>query len=213
MRSQATCFGLIRHAATLWNEKKLIQGQQDSPLSETGKNMATDWGSKLASLSWQRIICSDLARTRATAELINQTLKLPVHTDGRIREQDWGEWSGSTLNDLKKHHEEKLQEQVCSGWSFRPPDGESRIEVLKRSLAALHEAHTTWPGESILVVCHEGIIKCLLYHLTGRQFLPEEPRLINKGYQLHLLEQEQELVLKKLNHLALSPPVTGGKNP
>ena len=213
MCSQATCFGLIRHAATLWNEKKLIQGKQDSPLSETGQAMATDWGQSLASLPWHRIICSDLGRTIATSELINHSLKLPVHPDKRLQEQDWGEWSGRTLADVKKHHEKQLRDMVRSGWSLRPPGGESRLEALERSLAALREAHTTWPGESILVVCHEGIIKCLLYHLSGRRFLPEEPRLINKGYQLHLLKHEQELSIKKLNYVTLSPPVTGGKNP
>jgi probable phosphoglycerate mutase len=203
MSSQATSFGLIRHAATLWNEKKMIQGRLDSPLSGNGRKMAAEWGRSLASFSWQRIICSDLGRTRATAELINHTLKLPVHPDRRFREQDWGEWSGRTLAEVKKHHKKQLSDLVRNGWAFRPPGGESRTEVLARSLAALHEAHTTWPGESILVVCHEGIIKCLLYHLSGRQFLPEEPRLINKGYQLHLLEHKQELIIKELNYTSL----------
>ena len=175
---QPTSFGLIRHATTQWNEKKLIQGQQDSPLSLAGQQMATDWGRRLASFSWQRIICSDLGRTRETTELINQTLKLSIHPDKRLREQDWGEWSGISLAEVKKKHKELLQSMVRSGWSFQPPGGESRKQVLRRSLAAMQEAHTSWPGESILIVCHEGVIKCLLYHLTERKFLPEEPPLI-----------------------------------
>jgi probable phosphoglycerate mutase len=197
---QPTSFGLIRHATTLWNEKKMIQGQQDSPLSESGQQMAAHWGHCLASFSWQRIVCSDLGRTRETTELINQTLKLPIHPDKRFREQDWGEWSGITLAEVKKTHKKLLQSMVRSGWSFQPPGGESRKQVLKRSLAAIHEAHTTWPGESILIVCHEGVIKCLLYHLTERKFLPEEPPLIQPNH-LHLLEQDNEtLYLKELNY-------------
>ena len=198
-----TTFGLIRHAATLWNEKKLIQGQQDSPLSEAGRQMAADWGRSLASYSWQRIVCSDLGRTRETTELINQTLKLPAHPDKRLREQDWGEWSGMTLADVKQNHEKLLQDLVRSGWLFQPPEGESRNQVLKRSLAALYEAHTSWPGESILVVCHEGVIKCLPYHLTRHKFLPEEPPLIRSKH-LHFLEHDNgTLYLKGLNHVPL----------
>ncbi len=198
--SQPTTFGLIRHATTLWNEKKIIQGQQDSPLSETGQQMAADWGRRLASFPWQRIVCSDLGRTRETTELINQTLKLPVCPDKRLREQDWGEWSGISLAEVKQTHKELLQTMVRSGWLFKPPGGESRKQVLKRSLTALQETHTSWPGESILVVCHEGVIKCLLYHLTDRKFLPEEPPLIKRNH-LNLLEHDdKKLYLKVLNY-------------
>lgn len=196
---QSTSFALIRHATTLWNEKKIIQGQQDSPLSRTGRQMAADWGHRLASSSWQRIICSDLGRARETAALINQTLKLSIHLDKRLREQDWGEWSTISLAEVKKTQKELLQSMVSSGWSFQPPGGESRKQVLRRSLAAIYEAHISWPGESILVVCHEGVIKCMLYHLTGRKFLPDEPPLI-KPHHLHLLEQDNKtLYLKELN--------------
>jgi len=165
--------------------------------------MAADWGRRLASFSWQRIICSDLGRTRETTELMNKTLKLPVHTDKLLREQNWGEWSGISLTEVKKNHKKLLQSMVRSGWLFQPPGGESREQVLKRSLAALYEAHTTWPGESILVVCHEGVIKCLLYHLTKRKFLPEEPKLIQPRH-LHLLAQDDStLYLKEINCMQL----------
>ena len=140
----------------------MIQGQQDSPLSEIGQKMATDWGRRLASFSWQRIVCSDLGRTRETTELINQTLKLPIHTDKQLREQDWGEWSGISLAEVKKTHKKLLQSMIRSGWSFQPPGGESRKQVLKRSLAAMNNAHISWPGQSILIVCHEGVINCLI---------------------------------------------------
>ena len=200
---QPTSFGLIRHAPTLWNEQKLIQGQQDSPLSKTGQKMATKWGPKLITFPWKRILCSDLGRTRETSELINQTLGLSIHTDKRLREQDWGEWSGITLDDVKHKYKKLLRNMVRSGWLFQPPGGETRKQVLKRSLTALYEAHISWPGESILVVCHEGVIKCLLYHLTARQFLPEEPSLI-KPYHLHLLDHDDNtLALKQVNCIPL----------
>ena len=72
--------------------------------------MAADWGRRLASFSWQRIICSDLGRTRETAALINQTLQLPVHPDKRLREQDWGEWSTMSLAEVKKTQNETPSE-------------------------------------------------------------------------------------------------------
>ena len=60
----------------------------------------------------------------------------------------------------------------------------------------------------ILVVCHEGIIKTLLYHLLGRRFLPGEPKILN-GYHLHLLQMRpQGMHLQGLNYLPLT-----GKTP
>lgn len=199
-----TCFGIIRHAPTEWNEDKRIQGQQDSPLSIRGKTMAEEWGVQLCEYNWDRLLCSDLQRVQETTKRINMELDLPIETDTNLREQNWGYWTGMTLGEIKTQKKDQLKKQEQKGWNFRPPGGETRIEVLERSIRALSEAHAAWSGETILVVTHEGVIKCLLYHLLGRRFLPHEPRVI-EGYQLHLLGMGgNNLFLKKMNCLALS---------
>lgn len=199
----ATLCGLIRHAPTDWNKDHRIQGWEDRPLSPAGQQVAGQWGALLWDRQWRRILCSDLARAAATAERINRTLRLPVETDPRLREQDWGRWTGLTLSELKKNHRRELREQEGRGWLFTPPGGESRLRVLERARAVLADAHRRWPGESILVVCHEGVIKCLLYHLLDRKFLPDEPGIIRRAH-LHLLEQtEKGLYLWRLNALPL----------
>lgn len=200
----ATCFGLIRHAPTLWNEQKRIQGQQDSPLSERGRAMAESWGPQLAAFAWDRLICSDLERGARTASLVNRSLHLPVIFDPGLREQDWGAWTGMTLKEINSEVNSQVSNQEQRGWDFRPPEGESRREVLARSRAVLADAHAGWPGEKILLICHEGVIKCLLYHLLGRQFMPEEPKVI-LNFHLHLMAMEEGMLsLRKMNALALT---------
>ena len=202
--SSATRIGLIRHATTLWNEKKKIQGQLGSPLSAVGIQMAQSWGRELKGFPWQRIVSSDLERAKETTVLINKELDLPVIYDSRLREQDWGRWSGMTLAGVNEKDPLVLSKQVRSGWEFRPPGGESRHEVLQRTLKSLNEIHDNWPGENVLVVCHEGVIKCLLYHLLERKFLPEEPKVL-KNFYLHLLVfKENNLNLEQVNNLALT---------
>jgi len=202
-----TSFGLIRHSTTLWNKEKRIQGQQDSPLSDRGRAMAIAWGKQLKEMDWQRIYSSDLGRAAETAALINGTLELPVLYDARLREQDWGSWTGKTLSELKKNQARELREQEQMGWLFRPPQGESRRTVLTRGLNALADASARWPGEKILVVCHEGMIKCLLYHLLNRQFLPGEPPVLAAAH-LHLLVRERDsLSIDRLNFLPLAGTV------
>ena len=199
-----TQFGLIRHSLTLWNEEKRIQGRMNSPLSETGRRMAATWGPELRGLHWDRILASDLGRVQETVALVNQELHLPLHVDPLLQEQDWGEWSGLSFPELFARFGPEARQQEAAGWDFRPPGGESRNEVLARGQQGLRNAADKWPGEDILIVCHEGIIKTLLYHLLGRKFLPDEPKIL-KGYQLHLLQIDgDDLKLIEMNHLRLT---------
>jgi len=166
--------------------------------------MALEWGRLLAEYSWDRIVSSDLGRARETVERINRILNLPVTTDARLREMDWGKWTGYTVSELKTAFPEQWAEQTASEWDFRPPGGESFQDVWKRGIGALHEASGTWPGENILIVTHEGVIKSIIYHKTtlsdlianGQGLLP---------YHLHCLAfSNGRLSVERLNSLNLS---------
>jgi probable phosphoglycerate mutase len=196
-------FGLIRHAQTIWNRDKKIQGHSDSPLTADGERQASSWGQILLRYSWDRILASDAGRALNTGERINACLKIPIEIEPRLREQDWGQWVGKTVPQIKAEATELLNEQANAGWDFCPPGGEDRKNVLARSLEALEEAFIRWPGENVLVVTHEGVIKSLIYYLSGRKFLPSEPRLL-KSYHLHMLAHDSDgLRLKAVNELAL----------
>jgi broad specificity phosphatase PhoE len=52
---QNTRFGLIRHAETVWNREKRIQGQSDFSLTAAGKRQAVRWGRQLKALQWDRL--------------------------------------------------------------------------------------------------------------------------------------------------------------
>jgi len=198
-----TRFGLIRHAQTQWNREKLIQGQSDSPLTSDGKIQALRWGQILKQFSWDRILASDIGRAMETAKIINRAINISLQTDSRLREQDWGQWTGNTISQLKADTPRELDAQVRAGWAFCPPGGEDRRSVLDRSRQALREAAAKWPGDDILVVTHEGVVKSLIYHLCGRKYLPGEPAVI-KPYQLHWLAIDQDgLRIEEMNALAL----------
>ena len=170
-----TRFGLIRHVETEWNQEKRIQGQNDSPVTADGELQARQWGQVLAQEVWDRILVSDTGRALKTAALINTCLKAPVIQDSRLREQNWGEWTGKRRRVIRKKYPGYLAEQEKKGWEFCPPGGEGRITVFERSQRALTEAAEKWPGENILVITHEGVIKCLIYRCCGREFLPSFP--------------------------------------
>ena len=166
--------------------------------------MAEAWGRELRELHWDRILASDLGRVQETVDLVNRELRLPLHFDPLLQEQDWGEWTGLSFPELFARFGPEVRQQEAAGWDFRPPGGESRKEVLARGLTALNNAAHRWPGQQILIICHEGIIKTLLYYLLDRRFMPEEPRIL-EGYQLHLLQiHDNGLKLTRMNYLKLT---------
>ena len=198
-----TRFGLLRHANTLWNQEKRIQGQDDSSLTEEGKAQAEKWGRRLKAYPWDLIIASDLGRTAHTATLVNKNLRVQLAYDPRLREQDWGTWTGKTLAKLKEDTTEPLSRQEAAGWEFCPPGGESRNRVWERSQNALLSAAEKWPGNRILVVTHEGVIKCLIYRICGRKFLPSESPLLRTGHLHRLIHDRGRLGIEKKNAMEL----------
>ena len=195
-----TVIALLRHGKTVWNEKKRIQGHKNSPLSEDGAKQVHQWGKFLATVSIDRIISSDLGRVKETVAIIQQYIQdVPLEFTPALREQSWGEWEGKTFPELHKYKSGELARQMAAGWDFCPPGGESRLEVLQRALPVVENIVNRFPGEQILLVSHEGIVKSLLYHLAGRAFMPDEKKLIQKR-QLHLIYQKgKQLMLGPLN--------------
>ncbi|MEW6218314.1 MAG: histidine phosphatase family protein [Thermodesulfobacteriota bacterium] len=181
--TDSTLFGLMRHATTVWNQERRIQGQADSPLASGAQAEISRWAAALAGHGWQGVLTSDLGRARATALGLADQLGLPVLVDGRLREQDWGTWTGCRLADLDR---QAVAAQEAAGWGFRPPGGEDRGQVWERSRQALLAAAAARPGGRILVVAHEGVVKCLVYRLTGHDFVAGRPSPLAPRH-LHLL--------------------------
>lgn len=181
-----TTFGLLRHGQTEWNILKKVQGSADSPLTAAGKKQTAEWGQTLTRFQFNRILSSDLGRVKETVAIVNRTLSLPVTYDQRLREQRWGEWEGLSIPYISEHFQAEIALQIARGWEFTAPGGESRSAVKTRVLTALLEAAEKWPGQNILVVCHQGVIKSVLYHLTNREFMPGEDPLLHHN-RLHLI--------------------------
>ncbi|UCF56295.1 MAG: histidine phosphatase family protein, partial [Deltaproteobacteria bacterium] len=148
---------------------------------------------------WDRIITSDARRALETAGLVNISLRVPLVHDACLQEQNWGRWTGKTVAQLKEEVPQILAEQERAGWKFCPPGGEDRNTVWERSQRALKGAREKWPGEKILVVTHWGVIKCLIYRLCGRQFLPTEPSLMRSNHFHWLVYDREGLRLEEIN--------------
>jgi probable phosphoglycerate mutase len=154
-------------------------------------------------LPWHRILASDTGRAATTAAIINARLRLALELDPRLRELDWGRWTTRAIARIRVEDRETVAAQEAAGWEFRPPGGESRRQQMERSRQALIDAAGRWPGECILVVTHEGVIKSLAHHLSGRAFVAADAVGLHP-YHLHWLAVAGgRLALTGLNAQAL----------
>lgn len=201
--SPETTFLLIRHARTHWNVRRRIQGQQDTPLTPEGIRQAETWGQRLKDFGIVHILTSDLGRAVKTARLINGTLNVSIEKDPRLREQDWGEWTGLTMASVRSSHPEALEAEKAAPWAFQPPGGEDRLRMVSRACRSLEETAGQRPGERVLVVCHEGVIKGLIHFLAAGQTALQRVSRI-RPYHLHVLTGTAEnLKVKTVNRLGL----------
>ena len=87
-------FYFLRHGETDWNRDRLAQGQTDIPLNQTGRDQADRARPVLEGHGLARIITSPLLRASETAEIVNQTLALPLHQHPGLMERNFGPLEG-----------------------------------------------------------------------------------------------------------------------
>lgn len=195
-----TVFGLLRHGETDWNAAGRMQGQSDdSRLTPAGEAWSRKCGEALDGLGYQRILASDLVRAVRTAEMVNAALRLPVDTDPRLREQDWGEWTGHTLKALRRDRPGAVEKQEFAAWGFRPEGGESREELLARTVAALGDAARAHPGSRILVITHQGPLRALIYRILGHGYERGKPDPVDDRAFHEIDYDGDRLTLRNLN--------------
>lgn len=166
---------LIRHAETLWNRERRMQGQTDTALSDTGRAQAAALGARLAGTAIAALYSSDLARARDTARAIAQRTGRDIVTDARLRERRFGIFEGLTAVEMSERHPEAWQR-----FQSRDPDyvipggGECAREFHERSLACLIEIAERHEGDEVAVVTH-GLVLDALYRAAHGMTL-EAPR-------------------------------------
>lgn len=148
---------ITRHGQTEWNVLKRVQGKVDIELNENGRNQATITTKKLELEKIDLIISSPLKRALQTAQIINQSKKIPIIIDERISERDFGEFEGKETTDF--NFEEF--------WSYKANKKYEKAENIKdffdRIYKFLDETKERYKNKRILIVTHGGVsipMKC-----------------------------------------------------
>lgn len=176
---------IVRHGETEWNQKKLVQGQKDSPLTKGGIEQAKQLAKELKKANFDLIFSSDLLRAKKTAEIIAAEHELAVESTNLLRERKLGNLEGKSVEALRafeKLFKELKEEEIFKYKSH--PDIESDEEITTRLITFLRETAITHPGKKILAVTHGGTIRALLIKLGFSTY--KDPVWVNNGGYIKL---------------------------
>jgi broad specificity phosphatase PhoE len=162
----------IRHGETQWNAEGRLQGVQDVPLNDLGREQAACAGGILAGLFARDgrseasldFVASPLGRARSTMELVRGSLELPpgdYAVDDRLREIGYGQWEGSTLAQMQASDPELFARRQADKWTVPPPGGESYASVQARMTDWYHELTA-----DTVAVAHGGTARALMVALS-----------------------------------------------
>ena len=90
---------VARHGQTAWNALNKTCGTTDLPLNELGLQQAEELADKVEHLGIDLIISSTLIRAQQTAAAVSRRIGVPVITDSRIVEQNYGIYEGKDRKD------------------------------------------------------------------------------------------------------------------
>jgi len=162
---------LVRHGESTWNERRLVQGQNDDArLTPRGRRQAAEVAEDLRSRDFDVIVSSDLRRASETAAVIGSVLGLAVETDRALRERNFGVAEGTSLDDLSAGVT-GITRGVVTDDAVSPEGGETLRALLERAGEFLERRERVSPRQRLLVVTHGGTMRALQCWRDGTPFL------------------------------------------
>jgi 2,3-bisphosphoglycerate-dependent phosphoglycerate mutase len=190
---------LLRHGQSMWNAADLFTGWVDVPLSSQGIDEALAAGAELRRIPIDVVHTSTLIRAQQTAMLaladhssgltpilihpkgevegldrgINSTetgrMVLPVHTDWRLNERNYGDLQGLNKQTTRDKYGDAQVHIWRRSFDVPPPGGESLELCAKRTIPCLQEKiiPDLESGMNVLVAAHGNSLRSIVMHIEG----------------------------------------------
>lgn len=165
---------LLRHGEPLGGSK--YRGQVDDPLSERGWQQM--WDAVENRDGWDRIVTSTLTRCSDFAEQLGAQRVIPVVPEPQLVEVGFGIWEGKSRAELEAIEPGQVARFYRDPVGNRPEGAEPLDVFAGRVQSAFVNMLETYPGESLLVVAHAGVIRAIIAHVLG---MPAE-----RMYRIHV---------------------------
>lgn len=165
---------LVRHGQTELNVQNILQGWQDSPLTERGCEQARAARSAFEDrgVTFDHVYSSPLGRARCTAELIVGEAR-SIELVDELREWHLGSLEGTSN-----------REMPAQPWDDYPVafGGESEGELRARMVAALSRIMARPQHDRVLAVSHGSACQEFLEYVAGGGGQPDNGAVLHFGY-------------------------------
>ena len=201
---------LLRHGETSWNaDGNRYCGRTDLPLSVDGRKQARAASHALAAVPLEAIYVSPLIRSRETGELVSDAISLPITTDPRLIEIDFGAWEGLTADEIAVADPSGRADWLNDPTLARAGGtGETGQEVSQRLQGLFHEIAATHSRSSIAVIGHNTANRLYLAASLGAP-LASYRRIALENASISIFELESGearwLRINDVSHLRNQP--------
>lgn len=143
-------------------ETRRFIGHLDVPLSPLGEAQVVELAARLRAVVLDAIYCSDLLRTRRTAEIIAVPHGLTPIADPALREFAMGRWDGLTAEEIRALDPAAFEAWMGDVGRFQFPEGESLLDLEARVWPAFETIVARHAGRAVAIVAHGGSLRAIL---------------------------------------------------
>jgi broad specificity phosphatase PhoE len=156
---------VIRHGVTPLNKLKKVNGEVDESLDPEGVEQAKEAVALIPQTIIQ-IYVSPLLRAQQTANILSESLHLPISIENGLTEIRMGSLAGKAWEEMENGAELKQKHRSVQ-FDYHPYGGESLEEVKKRLLVFLNTLKKKHSDREILLITHGGIIRMIRLFESG----------------------------------------------
>ena len=164
---------LIRHGQTAFNTERRLQGALPVPLNDCGRAQSRALAQRLKATPIDALYASPRLRASETAQIIAEKLGKQVIEDERLAEIAFGDFETHTFAEVQKLYPEAYRMWETGYIPYRVPNGESRLDVRRRMLAAWNDIIQIPDLETVAIVSHSSAIVIMLAAMFAH--LPDKP--------------------------------------
>lgn len=153
---------LVRHGESEGNATRTFTSNTEIPLTDVGRAQAGRAAGVIAArFSPSVVVASPYARARETGEIIAARLALEFRVQEDFREQWLGELRGQPYDVVRRDP----RFDPARRWEWRPPGGESLVDVQTRVAPAFERLAQEHPHRDVIMVSHGGVMLALWAHV------------------------------------------------
>jgi len=165
---------LVRHGASEGNDRSILTGQLDVPLTFAGRKQAEQAGQTLTSLGivFDAAYTSQLQRARQTLAIMANQFSMPIPKvleHEALNERDFGDYAGAIKTSLQREIGDTEYKRIVKGWHTAAPQGESLRDVHLRVVPYFQTVimGDLAAGKNVIISSHHQTLRALIKHIEG----------------------------------------------